>query len=58
MKVVLTDGDYTLIYRGPLFNPWVVAYKYDPSDGTWAQGHYFISFYEAVEFMHSVSTGE
>lgn len=55
MKIIFTDGDYTLIDRGSLFNTWVVAYKFDPSDETWAQGHYFENFYDAVDFMNSTA---
>ena len=39
-NVILKCGDYTLIDR----NEYVIAYKYDESNGTWLQGRYFTPY--------------
>lgn len=45
-KVILKCGDYTLIDKG---NEYVIAYKYNESDGTWAQGRYFTPYPATAE---------
>lgn len=49
--VITTIGDYTLIYRHVDFQPWIVAYKFCPEDGTWDQGHYFNDISFAIMYI-------
>ena len=65
-EVILKCGDYALIDKG---NEYVVAYRYNESDGTWGQGRYFTPYpateenklYQlkaATEMMYSLVTGK
>lgn len=40
---------YTLLHS--LGGQFCVAFRYDESDNTWGQGHYFSTFDSALEFM-------
>lgn len=44
--VVAEYGNYALIHRDTVFEPWIVAYGY--RDGSWQQGHYYSDFMDAV----------
>ena len=48
---VYTKGDYTILYRGTSFEPWIAAYCYDKETVTWGNGNYFDSFGEAVLYV-------
>lgn len=44
-------GDYTvLVNPNNSVTPYVVAYRYDEEDGSWAQGHYFDNVRGALEY--------
>jgi len=58
LKVIFQKGDYTLLNRGTTFEPWVVVLLYNDTTQSWWQGHYFGSFYEAVEFMKTKTEKE
>lgn len=49
--VIAEYSDYTLIYRGTQFDPWVVAYGYRPKQKCWDQGHYFDVFADALLYL-------
>lgn len=56
----LVFGDYTVLYNDTnTYQPYVVAYKYNKSDNTWAQGHYFSSLRDAMVYacaaMHEIN---
>lgn len=52
MNMVLDKYDkYTILKRDTTFQPFIVAYNYDESDGTWQQGYYFDSLISAVEYV-------
>lgn len=46
------DIDYTLIYRGTNFQPWIAAWQY--RGGVWGQGHYFETIEEAMNLIRKV----
>lgn len=53
-EILDTNGEYTLVFaRGKRITPYVVAWKLDMSDGSWAQGHYFDNEKKAREFLAS-----
>ena len=39
-----------LLNRGGKFQPWVVAWSYNPEEDFWGQGHYFSDFEDATEW--------
>lgn len=43
-----TYADYALINRHTSFQPYVLCWCFDESDYTWAQGHYYDSYTEAM----------
>lgn len=47
----VTFGDYTLVIRNTSYCPFVIAWHFDKSDNTWAQGHYFNSVTEAIRYL-------
>lgn len=48
-KVIDTIGDYTILKRP---SDYAIAYLYDASTGTWAQGHYmFESLLDCVDWL-------
>ena len=52
MNIVLDRYDkYVILKRNTKFQPFIVAYNYDESNGTWQQGHYFNSLIGAVEYV-------
>lgn len=54
-EILSINGDYTLIYaKNKKFHPYVVAWKLDNRDGSWAQGHYFDSEEKAHKYMNSI----
>lgn len=44
------DIDYVLAYRGGNFQPWVAAWGYNGTN-SWAQGHYFETLADAMEYI-------
>ena len=54
-------NDHTIIKRGNPFTllklthatyqPFVVAFNYDETDGTWGQGHYFAEYQAACDYQ-------
>ena len=51
LKVLFQEGDKTLLNRGTTYEPYVVVTDYDPATQSWWYGHYFESFYDAVNYM-------
>lgn len=51
-KVFRTVGSYTLLKIEANYQPYVVAYKYDPQSQSWAQGHYFCKYHHARHDFH------
>lgn len=49
--VIAEYSDYTLIYRGTKFEPWVVAYGYRPKQKCWDHGNYFDVFADALLYL-------
>lgn len=49
--IVNKDKNYTLLYNSDGSEQYVVAYAYCEKDNSWGQGHYFDSFYSALEYM-------
>ena len=47
------DIDYVLAYRGGAFQPWVAAWGYRKEINCWAQGHYFLTLADAMEFIRT-----
>lgn len=48
--------DYTvLVNPNNKVTPYVVAWKYNEEDGSWAQGHYFEELRPAMEFAYHKS---
>ena len=45
--------DYTLIVRRSSFEPYVAAWGYDKESTSWAQGHYFSTLIDAVNYIES-----
>ena len=43
--------DYALVKREATYDPWIAAYHYDDSDGTWGQGHYFQTEEDALDWI-------
>ena len=56
--VIAQLGDDTLIRRNTEYEPWVVAWCYNPEKGYWCQGHYFSDFFNAVSFMKKRNSKE
>lgn len=55
-EILDTNGDYTLVYcSNKVVEPYVVAYKVDENDGSWAQGHYFNDVDDAQEYYDKVT---
>ena len=51
-KIYMQKGNYTLLKLANVsYQPYVVAYKFNKSDNTWNQGHYFEIYGEARLFF-------
>ena len=48
-------GNYTLVYRHTVYEPFVVAWKFDPVKQDWCQGHYFESCQDARLYMENIA---
>lgn len=49
-------GEYTVMYNPyNRYSKYCLAYCYCEGDNTWAQGHYFSTLDQVVEWYHSVS---
>lgn len=57
-KVCRTVGRYTLLRTDETYQPWVVAWCYDPQTQTWGQGHYFCKYPNARHFFHKKAIAE
>ena len=57
-KVYRTIGSYTLLKIEANYQPYVVAYKYDPQSQSWAQGHYFCEYLPARLDFHKRAINE
>ena len=55
--VVETVGKYTLLKTDGKYQPWVVAWGYNPTSKSWGQGHYFCEFRSAFLFYESKVLG-
>ena len=59
-QILRHRDDYALIETDASYQPYVVAYKYDPASNGWAQGHYFCDredaerFYSAKQFRYDL----
>lgn len=45
------DINCVLAYRGGEFQPWVVGWGYRKENNSWAQGHYFATIEDAMEYV-------
>ena len=43
--------NYVLLKRKSDFMPWIAAWKYCDTNGTWGQGHYFNNKEDALEYI-------
>ena len=43
---------FSLLKRGTDYQPYVVAYDYYSTNGTWAAGYYFNDLRAAVDFLY------
>ena len=43
--------NYTLIYRGTTYDPWIVAYGYNKENRCWDQGRYYEKLEDAMAFI-------
>ena len=57
-KVMRTVGNYTLLKIEASYQPYVVAWKFDPATNSWAQGHYFCRYVNARHFFHKKAIAE
>lgn len=58
-EVLDTRGDYTLVYtKDKKITPYVVAWKLDTSDWSWAAGHYFDDEESAQNYLDSKDIDE
>lgn len=57
-KVIKTVGRYTLLRTDEKYQPWVVAWGYDPTSQSWGQGHYFCRRVNAQHFFHKKAIAE
>ena len=52
IKLNLSRIKYTLVFLPEAtYTPWVAAFRYDKTDNTWGQGHYFTNKYDALEYL-------
>lgn len=52
-RIVETIGRYTLLKTDAKYQPWVVAWGYDPTSKSWGQGYYFCEYDDAANFFES-----
>ncbi len=50
-EVVAKFPKYVLINRKTAFQPWIAAYEYDETDGTWGNGNYFDRIEDAISYI-------
>ena len=56
LTVLARKNEYTLIYRHTIYEPFVVAWKYDAERQDWCQGNYFESVVDAKSWMENLAS--
>lgn len=48
----ISGTDYTLLKRESKYEPYILAYYFNPDDSTWCQGHYFETIYGVEAYLN------